>query len=136
MCNKSKLRRSIYHNGLLIIASLGLATLVANAQVETIDKRDPQLKEGQLFVVKITPAGKKLEVLVSGKKIADLKISEVGLAASLKFGDRVLNLHPERQNGRFVMDSPETNGPAQLKLKLQHGKDAEQFEFKINQRKL
>ncbi|HAG91623.1 MAG TPA: hypothetical protein DCL41_07110 [Bdellovibrionales bacterium] len=118
---------------LILIATLLLSTL-SFAQKENLDPmRFPKMQEGKLFTVKITPTGKKLDILVTGKKAATLEVSELGLTATLHSNGKVYQLSPKKnlEGEGYSMELP-VKSKSRLKLDLQYKKDAESFDIPLN----
>lgn len=122
--------------GLLSIVAIAIG-LNSSAGADNItapvdlNARDPRLQEGQMFVVRLVPAGKNLEVLITGKKAAELKATDLGLTANLFVGDKIISLNPKRNPqapARFQLEALDPKA-SKLKLEIKSGKDAEKFEF-------
>jgi hypothetical protein len=95
--------------------------------------RDPRLHEGKMFVVKLVPAGKSMEILITGKTAAQVKMTDVGLAATMYVGKKEIVLSPKRksadaQEARFQIEDlqPERSN---LKLRIQRGAEEEIIEI-------
>lgn len=95
--------------------------------------RDPRLHEGKMFVVKLVPAGKSMEVLITGKTAAQVKMTDVGLAATMYVGNKEIMLAPKRKTAdareaRFQLEDlqPERTN---LKLRIQRGAEEEIIEI-------
>lgn len=117
--------------GILMVS----AQPVANADNQTapvdLNARDPRLQEGQMFVVRLVPAGKNIDVLITGKKAAELRASDLGLTAKLFVGDKVISLNPKSSSqlpARFQLEAIDSKA-SKLKLEIKSGKDEEKFEF-------
>jgi hypothetical protein len=114
---------------------LSVAGSAAFADTKTapddINARDPRLQEGQMFVVRLVPAGKNLDVLITGKKAAELKVSDLGLKANLFVGDKIISLTPTKNNEAPASFRLEALDPkaSKLKLEIKSGADEEKFEF-------
>ena len=114
-----------------------MSVLVSAAFADTktapddINARDPRLQEGQMFVVRLVPAGKNLDVLITGKKAAELKVSDLGLKANLFVGDKIISLTPTKNNQAPASFRLEALDPkaSKLKLEIKSGADEEKFEF-------
>lgn len=117
----------------MAIGLFGFQPAQADNQTAPMDTnaRDPRLQEGQMFVVRLVPAGKTLEVLITGKKAAELKAADLGLTAQLYVGEKVISLTPKKNAqgaARFHLDPIDANA-SKLKLEIKSGKDSEKFEF-------
>lgn len=116
-------------------AVLSLDLPVAFADTKTapddLNARDPRLQEGQMFVVRLVPAGKNLDVLITGKKAAELKVSDLGLKANLFVGDKVISLTPRKNTQAPASFRLEALDPkaSKLKLEIKSGAEEEKFEF-------
>lgn len=123
----------IYLICIAVVILTSIYAALTKAQTENLDAKGPLLKEGQMFTVKLVPAGKRLEVRVTGHQVAQLKMSDVGLTAAVRIGNRVVTVAPERKGDRFVIQTPSKELPSALKLNVQYGKKTEQFNFELNQ---
>lgn len=96
-----------------------------------LNARDPRLQEGQMFVVRLVPSGKNLDVLITGKKAAELKVSDLGLKANLFVGDKIISLNPTKNTqapASFRLESLDPKA-SKLKLEIKSGAEEEKFEF-------
>ncbi|MBK7892456.1 MAG: hypothetical protein IPJ84_16905 [Bdellovibrionales bacterium] len=120
----------IFKSG-FISASLLALGLSAGAQTEDLNARDPRLKEGQMFVVKLIPAGKRLQVLITGKEAARVDFGQLGMQATLFVGDKAVSLTPKRDKDRFIIDAAQAahDKASRLKIDVKEGTKQEQFEF-------
>lgn len=119
-----------FFSAVLIAFSVTVSAGVDTAPVD-LNARDPRLQEGQMFVVRLVPAGKNLEVLITGKKAVEFKASDLGLTANLFVGDKIISLTPKRSAdapARFQLDAFDPKA-TKLKLQIKSGKDEEKFEF-------
>lgn len=120
--------------GVLSVLAVAISLQVSAGQVTApvdLNARDPRLQEGQMFVVRLVPAGKNLEVLITGKKAAELKATDLGLTANLFVGDKIISLNPKRNSqlpARFQLEALDPKA-SKLKLEIKNGKDEEKFEF-------
>ncbi len=115
---------------LMAVCAQASAGLDNTAPVD-LNARDPRLQEGQMFVVRLVPAGKNLEVLITGKKAVEFKASDLGLTANLFVGDKVISLTPKRNSqapARFQLEALDPKA-SKLKLEIKSGNDLEKFEF-------
>lgn len=103
----------------------------AEAQTEDLNVRDPRLREGQMFVVKLIPAGKRLQILVTGREAARVDFGQLGLQATLFVGDKAVSLTPKRDKDRFFIDAAQSahDKASRLKIDVKEGAKQEQFEF-------
>lgn len=108
----------------------------AFSQTENLNLRDPQMKEGQLFVVKLIPAGKRLDILVTGKQAMQAELTDMGLKATLFVGNKQFELVPSQKNpdepNRFSIEpyaAPFDAKTSRLKLEVKEGSKQEKFEF-------
>lgn len=120
-------------NAFVLASLLTLATsLPSFAQTEDLNARDPRLKEGQLFVVKLIPFGKRMEVLITGKEAARIESSQLGLKATVFVGDKAISLTPKKsaelEKPQFSLE-PLDPKASRLKLEVIEGKKKEQFNF-------
>lgn len=115
----------------LIAAGLLAVGMSASAQTEDLNARDPRLKEGQMFVVKLIPAGKCLQVLITGKEAARVDFGQLGMQATLFVGDKAVSLTPKRDKDRFIIDAAQAahDKASRLKIEVKEGAKQEQFEF-------
>jgi hypothetical protein len=115
----------------LIAVSAQASAGMDNTAPVDLNARDPRLQEGQMFVVRLVPAGKNLEVLITGKKAVEFKASDLGLTANLFVGDKVISLTPKRDSqtpARFQLEALDPKA-SKLKLEIKSGNDLEKFEF-------
>lgn len=115
----------------LIAVSAPASAGMDNTAPVDLNARDPRLQEGQMFVVRLVPTGKNLEVLITGKKAVEFKASDLGLTANLFVGDKVISLTPKRSSqapARFQLEAMDPKA-SKLKLEIKSGTDLEKFEF-------
>ncbi|MBL7686957.1 MAG: hypothetical protein JNJ49_02910 [Bdellovibrionaceae bacterium] len=119
-----------FSSGLIAAGLLAVGTS-ASAQTEDLNARDPRLKEGQMFVVKLIPAGKRLQVLITGKEAARVDFGQLGMQATLFVGDKAVSLTPKRDKDRFIIDAAQAahDKASRLKIEVKEGAKQEQFEF-------
>jgi hypothetical protein len=98
-----------------------------------LQARDPHLHEGKIFVVKIVPAGRSIEVLITGKTAAMVRMTDVGLSATMYVGKKEIVLAPKKTSAdaseaRFQLENlqPERS---KLKLRIQRGAEEEVIEI-------
>ncbi len=121
---------SFFKSGFVAAGLLALG-LSAGAQTEDLNVRDPRLKEGQMFVVKLIPAGKRLQVLITGKEAARVDFGQLGMQATLFVGDKAVSLTPKRDKDRFIIDAAQAahDKASRLKIEVKEGSKEEKFEF-------
>ena len=115
----------------MLIALFTLGGL-GHTQSVQLDQRYQQLNEGQLFTVKIIPGARKVAVYVTGKTVADLKVDDLGLSASVHIGKRVWKIEPKKSGDHFEFEAPKDAGAKEncdLRLRVKHAGDAEDFKF-------
>jgi len=102
------------------------------AQTENLDPMRPtRLHEGKMFSLKLTPAGKKLDILVTGKKAATVNVSDLGVTASLFANGKTYTLVPKKQKEGFSLDLP-VEAKSKLKLDLKYKGDSEKFDIPLD----
>ncbi len=124
--------KEFFKIGLIGLSLSGcLLSLNVLAQTEDLNARDPRLKEGQMFVVKLIPAGKRLQVLITGKEAARVDFDQLGMHATLFVGDKAVSLTPTRDKDRFIIDAAQAahKKASRLKIEVKEGAKQEQFEF-------
>jgi hypothetical protein len=97
-----------------------------------LNARDPRLQEGKLFVVRLVPMGKSLDVEITGRTAATVKFDELGLEAKAFIGDRVIDLSPKRVSQkplRFRFESIDRKD-SRLEMEVKTPDGQEKFEFK------
>ena len=101
--------------------------------VRELQTRDPHLHEGKMFVVKLVPAGRALDVLITGKTAAQFKMTDVGLSASMFVGQKEIVLAPKKASAdaneaRFQLENFQPS-QSTLKLRIQRGTDEDVIEI-------
>jgi hypothetical protein len=120
-----------FFSAVLIAVNVQATGGIDNSAPVDLNARDPRLQEGQMFVVRLVPAGKNLDVLITGKKAVEIKASDLGLTANLFVGDKIISLTPKRNSqapARFQLEALDPKA-SKLKLEIKSGKDEERFEF-------
>lgn len=124
-------RNRIYLICLAIVIVAGFFFARSEAFPDAQDQGKNRM-EGQLFVVRLVPAARRLDVLVTGNKVADVDISKVGLTARLKMGDRTIVIPASRKGDRFRLESlPTRTHNATLELRVNQDEKVENFEFQL-----
>ncbi len=115
------------------IAHADSTTARTEDPMRELQARDPHLHEGKMFVVKIVPAGRSVEVLITGKTAAMVKMTDVGLSATMYVGKKEIVLAPKKTSAdaseaRFQLENlqPERS---KLKLRIQRGAEEEVIEI-------
>lgn len=118
------------------ILAISFWVMVSHAQKVTepvdLNARDPRLREGKLFVVRLVPMGKSLDVEITGRTAATVKFDELGLEAKAFIGDRVIDLSPKRVSQkplRFRFESIDRKD-SRLEMEVKTPDGQEKFEFK------
>ena len=110
------------------LSAIGLAAHPENTSAQGI------VQEGQIFVIKLIPAGRRVEFMLTGKRVASIDFESVGVTASLELGDKRLVLPMKRKGNRFELEAlPVTAGESMLKLhlNLKLGNEVEDFVFQM-----
>jgi hypothetical protein len=89
----------------MFVLSLGMLDC-AGAQPAIDRPQDSNMRAGQLFTVRIAPAGQRIEVFVAGKDAAAVDFSDVHLLATVKVGSKRWFVVPEKKTDRFVLTTP------------------------------
>jgi hypothetical protein len=122
-------RNRIYLICLAVIVIAGLTAVKLSAFPDASPKESPLL-EGQIFKILIRPAGKQLEVFVTGKRALDVEMSEVGLTAKVHMGDKVIVIPTSRVADRFTLEAlPRGTAGSKLRIRVQQGDLSEDFEY-------
>ncbi len=121
----------------LVALAISFWSLAAHTQKVTepvdLNARDPRLQEGKLFVVRLFPTGKNLEVEITGRTAATVGMDELGLRAKAFVGDRVIDLSPKKISKkplRFRFESIDHRKDSRLEMELKTSEGQEKFEFK------
>jgi hypothetical protein len=121
---------------ILAALAISVGALVSHAQKVTepvdLNARDPRLQEGKLFVVRLFPAGKNLEVEISGRTAATVSMDDLGLRAQAFIGSRVVDLTPKQVSKnplRFRFESLDPKD-SRLEVEVKTSTGKEKFEFK------
>ena len=112
--------------GGFFVSGTGMATTDGNFL-------EPQLKEGQMFTVRLVPASNKIEVVVAGNSVAKLKMDDVGVMASLRVGKKTWIVTPSHQQGHFVIEAPKdvpNDSKLDLDVEVKSQSKVENFKFK------
>ena len=117
----------------VVIVSALYATITRAQEPSEADSVRPQMKEGRMFAVTLTPAGRKLDISVVGKEVARIDFAQLGIVAQFKVGKRVLQISPQRRGNVFWLETPEESNSDELDLRLNYKRRAETFKFKLNQ---
>lgn len=124
--------------GSAILAFCVIAAQSAVAQLEEFQARNPYVVTGQMFTVRVVPAGKKMQVYVAGNEISQLQFDKLHLVASFKAGNRSWTVDAGKKKEHFLIEAP-SDLPAgiqpELKLKLRYENKAEDFDVKMNSKK-
>lgn len=122
----------------ILIASVISFSSISFAQSSYSDQMiSENTKTGQMFKVTLTPGKKTIEVHVVGNEVAKFKFSELDMGASFSVGSREWNAEPKRQQGSFVIKSPEDlplDASSKLKIQIRHQGAKENFDFSLNPR--
>lgn len=128
-------RKSIYLNALGVFCAAMTCTMLfwtfALAQPTEINPRDPQLKEGQMFTVKLVPAGKQVKIYLVGKEMVDLRLTDVGMNAWVRVGGQMKPISANRGAEYFTIDTAAPDQASALKLKLKYKESSEEFNFNL-----
>lgn len=122
-------RRNIYLVCLVVVVGLFYAKsgAVSRDGVPSVSGA-----EGQIFVVRLIPAADRLEVLVTGKKVAGVEFSQIDLTAQLNIGNRWIVIPAKRRSDRFELEAlPSRSADSTLKIRLKSQLEVENFEFKV-----
>ncbi len=94
--------------------------------------QDVNIREGQLFTIKIIPKGKTIEVFLTGYKTAGIKFTDIGLEAYAQVGKRKLNLNVTKDIGANTFQvSRHTTVPFKLDLELKLKEKTDKFRFDV-----
>ncbi len=116
----------------LILLFFVLFTASSFSQTEDLDSKWPRLKEGRMFTLKLIPAGKKLEVQVTGKDVAAIDLKDISISATARSGQESWDVEVSREGEKFVLPYPISDKDVpklDLKLKVVRKKQAEEFHF-------
>lgn len=125
-----KLEIKILIVGLLGCSLLGLP--LAGAQNVQLDSHAVQLQEGKMLTVRVRPGARKIEVVVTGREVANLELAKMGLIAEIQLPHRTLRLTPKIKGNQYVLDLPTDEAAKQLDLDFDLGKSREKFNFKLD----
>lgn len=118
-------------NGILAMTiALGcVGATNVGAQPEDLDVRTPKLKEGQLFTVKLVPAGKEMQIFFAGHKQAEVKMSELGLQAYVRgSGGQMRSVTATNRGTYFTVPASEGS---ELRLKVDYQGKQEEYQFPL-----
>ncbi len=119
-----------------IVAIVVVGALYASiGRAEGMDPVRPQMKEGQMFTVKLVPKGSRLEVSIIGREIADFDFDKLGVTARFQVGKKILVASPKKQGGVYWLDAPKAPTADELNLEVRLRRHAEKFDFQLNQAK-
>lgn len=87
------------------------------------------VQQGNLVDLKIVPGDKEIAVFLVGDKVANMKVSDVGLEAQVQVGKELQSLSVTKKDGHFVIKNATTSRA--LKLKLKSNDLSEQFDVHL-----
>lgn len=88
-----------------------------------------------MFSVRLVPAGKELDILVTGKRVKKIVFADLELLASIQAGERQWFIPAKRKNGHFRVATPAgltEDAKPKLKIEIRHKGDVENFDFDVN----
>lgn len=100
----------------------------------SIDRpQDSNMKAGQLFNVRIAPAGKRIEVFIAGRDAASIDFSNVNLKATVTVGTKRWFFIPKKESDHFVLSTPpDFPVRAESELHLQFNSKEKEETMKFN----
>lgn len=110
----------------------------AKAQLEQVELKNPYTVSGELFVVRVVPAGRKMQVFVVGNEVSRLQFDKLHMLASIKAGTKIWSVDAGKKKDYFLIQTPSDLPPGvqpELNLKLQYKDSSENFDIKLNPKK-
>lgn len=116
-----------------LFASLVLSS--AHAQKEDVSHKGPQLNEGQMFVVKFTPASKTVEVRLAGAPSAILGPDRIEVfGREIRSGKtQTLTVKPVGQAFEIV-EKLDSQTPVEIDIRDKSNQKKETFKFELNKK--
>jgi hypothetical protein len=122
----------------LALATFMLDVIPAKAQLEQVELKNPYTVSGELFVVRVVPAGRKMQIFVVGNEVSQLQFDKLHMLASIKAGTKIWSVEAGKKKDYFLIQTPSDLPPGiqpELNLKLQYKDSSENFDIKLDHKK-
>jgi hypothetical protein len=121
--------------GNVAVSFVVASTAFAINESEPFNSTNPNLRAGQMFTVKVVPAGKELDIFVTGRRVKKIVFDDLELQTMIQSGEKRWFVPVKRKDGHFRIAKPvdmADGAASKLKVEVRHKAAVENFNFEVN----